>query len=185
MLTRANRLTRALYSPHHEVTGDTESSPQQLNQEILMSYRVLFAQTRSSQRLVGAALKLLKSQEPQHYDSLLDLVCATPLQALVQNDLGRHPMLWPVSCRTFEDVLQEQDTYSSQDDFPLFGQRLAKLQEFNLRQQPSRLRDLWRDRRNPLQWYTFWAVLLVGGFSLRLGVLSLGVAVAQLVTAVA
>lgn len=151
-----------------------------------MSYRVLFAQTRGSRRLAGAALEDLKLHKGvQHYDSLLELVCTTSLKNLMQDDLGKHPMLWPVSCRTFEDVLQEQDTYSSQDDFPLLGQRLVKLQEFNLRQQPSRLRDLWRDRRNPLQWYTFWAVLVVGGLSLLLAMLSLGVAIAQLITSVA
>ncbi|KAG8161272.1 hypothetical protein KVR01_009536 [Diaporthe batatas] len=180
-------LVRALYSTQHETTADSASevSVRQLSQEILMSYRILFAQTRGSRRLAGIALEGLQSENPHHYDSLLELVCTAPLKALVEDDLGRHPMLWPVSCRTFEDVLQEQDTYSSQDDFPLLGQRLVKLQEFNLRQQPSRLRDLWRDRRNVLQWYTFWAVLVVGGFSLLLALLSLGVAIAQLITSVA
>lgn len=28
------------------------------------------------------------------------------------------------------------------------------VQQYNPRQQPSRVRDLWRDRRNPLQWYS-------------------------------
>jgi hypothetical protein len=43
---------------------------------------------------------------------------------------------------------------------------------------------LWRDRRNPLQWYTFWAVLVVGGVSILLSFLQLVVSVAQLVVAI-
>lgn len=54
------------------------------------------------------------------------------------------------------------------------------LQRFIMTQQPSRVRDMWHDRRNPLQWYTFWAVLWVGGASILLGVLQLLVASAQL-----
>jgi hypothetical protein len=50
-----------------------------------------------------------------------------------------------------------------------------------MRQQPSKVTDLWRDRRNPLQWYTFWAVLWVGGASIVLAVLQLVVSLVQTV----
>lgn len=126
-------------------------------------------------------LKAQKEQNPNEYDGLLDLVCTHPYD---RHLLALPVSLWPITCRTFERQLQEQSSYSSQDDFPLLGQRLAKLQEFTLRQQPSKLRDLWRDRRNPLQWYTFWAVLIFGGWSLLLGLLQLVVGIAQLVVAV-
>ncbi|KAK7909058.1 hypothetical protein PG985_014936 [Apiospora marii] len=55
--------------------------------------------------------------------------------------------------------LQESNTYSALDDFPIYGRRLLSLQRYNHRQQPNKVREIWRDRRNPLQWYTFWAVL--------------------------
>lgn len=143
-----------------------------------MSYRLVFGQSRSARKLAIASLRLLKERNPKEYDPLLSLLCAQPYNSKIRT---LHVSLWPVSCRSFEDTLQEDSAYSSQDDFPMFGQRLAKLQEFNLRQQPSKLRDLWRDRRNPLQWYTFWAVLIFGGFSLLLALLQLIVAVAQLI----
>jgi len=74
----------------------------------------------------------------------------------------------------------EFGVYSAARDFPIFGSRLLALQKHNQRQQPSRVRDLWRDRRNPLQWYTFWAVIVVGGLTVILAILQLAVSVAQL-----
>lgn len=144
-----------------------------------MSYRVLFGQKRGSRRKIRAALKGLKDKNMTEYDSLLDLVCAK------FGEVSRLPVgLWPVTCRSFEGLLQEQGSYSSQDDFPLFGKRLAKLQEFIVRQQPSELSDLWRDRRSPLQWYTFWAVLIVGGISILLGLIQTLIGAAQLAVGV-
>ena len=142
-----------------------------------MSYRLLFGQTLSARRLVRAELKKLREKETA-YDQLLDVVCGSPCDGVVR---ALPLSLWPVTCRSFEGCLQEESAYSSQDDFPMFGQRLAKLQEFNLRQQPSKLRDLWRDRRNPLQWYTFWAVLIFGGVSILIAILQLVVGVVQIV----
>ncbi|PVH81087.1 hypothetical protein DL98DRAFT_571444 [Cadophora sp. DSE1049] len=118
----------------------------QLHQEVLMSYRLLFGQTGGARTVVKSELRHLKARG--QYDDLLDLLCAHPCDGKLRS----LPMqMWPVSCRSFEGTLQEEEAYSSQDDFPRFGQHFAKLQEFNLSQQPSKLRDLWRDRRNPLQ----------------------------------
>lgn len=144
-----------------------------------MSYRLLFGQSRSARKLAKDSLRVLEEKDADEYDPLLDLLCA---QACNSQTRTLPKSLWPVSCRSFEQTLQEESAYSSQDDFPMFGQRLAKLQEFNLRQQPNKLRDLWRDRRNPLQWYTFWAVLIFGICSLLLTLLQVLIGVAQLVT---
>jgi len=88
--------------------------------------------------------------------------------------------IWPITCRTIEGHLQQSDVYNARDSFPRLGPRLIKLQQFSSRQRPSKLTDLWRDRRNPLQWYTFWAVLLVGGVANILAALQLAVGIAQL-----
>ena len=79
-----------------------------------------------------------------------------------------------------EKEIQEQEVYDANLDFRFFGDRLLKLQAFNLRQQPNRMRDLWRDRRNALQWYTFWAVILIGGLSVVLAIVQCFVSAAQL-----
>jgi hypothetical protein len=88
--------------------------------------------------------------------------------------------LFPVSTIDARGAFIELGSDSAQLDFPIFGTRLLALQNHNLRQQPNKVRDLWRDRRNPLQWYTFWAVIWVGGISIVLGALQLAVSAAQL-----
>lgn len=104
--------------------------------------------------------------------------------------LGRKPQpalppnLFPTSSLNVHDELIEFDTYSARDDFPTFGVRLLTLQNYNMRRQPSRVRDLWRDRRNPLQWYTFWAVIWVGMAGITLGLLQLVTGVVQMVYAI-
>jgi hypothetical protein len=154
-----------------------------------MSYRLLFGQKRASVAWAKTELKKLKEGKREvmreghasEYDALLDVFCARLCDRRIRSLPAE---LWPVTCRSFEGSLQEQSSYSAQDDFPLFGGRLAKIQEFNLRQQPSELWDLWRDRRNPLQWYTFWAVLFVGGASILLGIGQLAVGIAQLAVSI-
>jgi len=165
---------RALSPTEDESTKELECSLQ-LSQEVLMSYRLLFGQSRAAR---GLGKNLLQKIEAKHdYDQLLACLCTKPRREVVKKLPGS---FWPVSCRGFDMLLQEVDSYGSRDDFPMLGSRLAVIQEFNLRQQPSRLRDLWRDRRNPLQWYTFWAVLVIGGLSIIVAILQLVVAIVTL-----
>ncbi|KAI1420539.1 hypothetical protein F5Y12DRAFT_788172 [Xylaria sp. FL1777] len=168
-------LVRALCSNESEGVEELECNLQ-LSQEVLMSYRLLFGQSRAS-RKVGKAL-LQKMEANYDYDELLACLCTKSHKEVVKT---LPETFWPVSCRDYESNLQEVDAYSSRDDFPILGSRLATIQEFNLRQQPSKLRDLWRDRRNPLQWYTFWAVIIVGGLSILLAILQLVAAIVQVV----
>lgn len=76
----------------------------------------------------------------------------------------------------------EAKSCSVQADFLVYRSRLAVLQQYNLQQQPCRVRDLWLDRREPLKWYAFWAVLWIGGFSILLALQQLGVGLGQLST---
>lgn len=160
---------------HHADDSDGQIDPYSAHREILLSYRLLFAQSRRSRRLMNHQLEDLRSEGK--LDPLLKLLVGTSLPSL-RSTLPRD--VFPHSTLTAEGTLQESDTYSAREDFPSFGYRLLILQRYNLRQQPSRVKDLWRDRRNPLQWYTFWAVVWVGGISIILGLLQLLVGVAQL-----
>ena len=160
--------------------GESPKISTRISQEILMSFRLLFGQTSSSRKKCEIALEELKEQD-NLFDQLLETVCKSSYK---DADVKSLPSFWPSSCLTVDGRnLQEADSYSSQDDFPIFGQRLAKLQAFTLRQQPTKLLDLWRDRRNPLQFYTFWAVLVIGGLGILLAFLQLVVAVWQLALA--
>lgn len=48
-------------------------------------------------------------------------------------------------------------------------------------QKPKGIRGLWVDKRDSLQWYTFWAVVFVGSIGLVLSLLAMAVSIAQTV----
>ncbi|KAK1471448.1 hypothetical protein CCUS01_05930 [Colletotrichum cuscutae] len=138
-----------------------------LEQEVLVSYRLLFGQSARSRKMIKSQLEKLEKDNGQSIDKLLYTLCGP------KKEVDKLPRsIWPVGCRDFEqEKLLESDVYSAQSDFPRLGYRLINLQRFSLRQKPRRLTDLWRDRRNPLQWYTFWAVLWVGGAGIILAII--------------
>lgn len=152
-------------------------------QEILLSFRVLFAQDPKS-RALFTKLERGHARRDNDYDSLLDLLCG--------NKNGKQiralPLaFWPEACVDSDapgGVLVEQNVYNTGTDFPILGKRFSELQAFTERQSPTRMRDLWRDRRNPLQWYTFWAVVWIGGIGILIAFLNLVVAGGQLGVAI-
>lgn len=161
-----------------------------LEQEILLSYRLLFAQSGASRKVARRALAALKRDNPSRFDPFLSVLCERKYKtrflwwSKVDKDLADLPATaWPVSCRDTEEHLQERDVYSAIEDLPRLGQRLLRVQKFNARWRPSRLTDFWRDRRNPHQWYTFWAVLIFGGAANVLAICQLAVAILQVMPA--
>lgn len=159
-------------------------SSQSALKEVLLSYRVLFGQSKASRKLARRLLDARDREEPEQIDPLLRTLCTGPLRRWAFRGNSVTTVLpgyvFPLSTLNFDNELEEADVYSAFDDFPTFGTRLLDLQRYNLRQQPRRIIDLWRDRRNPLQWYTFWAVLWLGAVATILSVLQLAVGIAQL-----
>ncbi|RJE18831.1 hypothetical protein PHISCL_08832 [Aspergillus sclerotialis] len=163
-----------------------------LEQEVILSYRLLFGQDGISRKLAHEEIYALKqSRANQSVDTMLSDLCERKYKygylwwkSYDRVLRGYPPNVWPITCRSIEGHLQQSDVYSARDDFPRLGRRLIRLQQFNLRQRPSKLTDLWRDRRNPLQWYTFWAVVLVGGVANILAALQLLVSIIDLQTSV-
>lgn len=145
--------------------------------EVLLSYRLLFGQDHASRRHIRKVGRRQNAPKPEQYDQLLDTLCGQTTHVC-----ARHlpTCLWPESCRGPDGRLLKQDVYSTALDFPILGRRLLRLQAFDERQQPARIRDLWLDRRSTLQWYAFWAVLIIGGLTILLTILQLVVACVQL-----
>ncbi|KAH8720584.1 hypothetical protein HC256_000974 [Beauveria bassiana] len=159
-----------------------EKDSSSMHREVLLSYRLIFGQSSGSRSLSSKLISKLK-ETSDDVDPFLDTICSTsiPRSRLVRRFARpRIPgTLFPAANLDLDNSLIQADTYSSREDFPHFGDRLLAVQRYNLSQQPSRVRDLWRDRRNPLQWYTFWAVLWVGGIGIMLSVFQLIAAIMQ------
>lgn len=177
---RTRSITANLFPPNY-YSGVPEE-PAALYREILLSYRMIFGQSSKSRDLLLRTLAR-HDQTAGGIDPFLRTVCmpsprrpwpwSKPVPDLPST-------LFPESAVGLDGMLQEPSAYSARDDFPVFGGALLAVQRYSLRHQPSRVRDLWRDRRNPLQWYTFWAVIAFGGMSIVLSVLQLSVSTAQL-----
>ena len=65
--------------------------------------------------------------------------------------------------------------------FPVFENRLRQLRHYMDSQKPRGIRQLWRDKRDTLNYYTFWGVIIFGSLSIFLAFFSLAVSVAQTV----
>lgn len=118
-------------------------------QEILLSYKLLFAAS-------PGARKLWRHKERAKASEAAYGLCDPMLEKL---------------CGSKDTVAQDSRlSYSMAKDFPIFAQRLQVIQDDILRQQPNRLSALWNDRRELLRWYTFWAVLVIGIVGLALAI---------------
>lgn len=149
-----------------------------IQQEILLSYSVILGQTRKSRKLF---LRLF-----------FPMISVSQRDGLLKKLGGSRKILvtkllpsccWSKALIDENNKLNKQDVYNTWTDFPILGRRLLVLQTWNIRQQPSTLRDMWRDRRSPGTWLAFWAVLIFGGISIILSILQLGIAAAQLAVA--
>ncbi|KAI0448368.1 hypothetical protein F5B21DRAFT_127105 [Xylaria acuta] len=144
--------------------------------EVLLSYRLLFS-TKKAQMLFRKKEQRKISGVGGMHDPLLGILCG---QSCEKGIRLLPPELWLETWRDVTGHLYDQDAYSTDTDFPIFGTRLLELQTFSLSQKAGRLRDIWRDKRDTAQWYTFWAVLVIGGLALLVSLVQVALAVAQL-----
>ena len=74
--------------------------------------------------------------------------------------------------------LSEMERYSA---YPIYGERLRELKAFMDKQRPKNLKQLVRDRRDTVGYWAFWAVIIAGGASIILALISIAVSSAQTV----
>ncbi|OBT62907.1 hypothetical protein VE03_07905 [Pseudogymnoascus sp. 23342-1-I1] len=129
--------------------------------EILMSYRLIFGQNRGSWKLFSSHHKKRNFSDP-----LLLRLCAKNC---------RKEMTYSESF-----IPQPKPQYSVRKDFAFFGERLVHLQRFVIEQDPGDFWTLWYDKRDILRYYTFWAVIWVGGVSLLLSLAQNVIGILQL-----
>lgn len=85
---------------------------------------------------------------------------------------------WPFQSSTATLMTCEpKPIYYLGRDFPMMQAKIDFLVDVVANKQPKSLAELWKDKRNTAQWYTFWAVIFYG----TLGLL---VSLAQLATSI-
>jgi hypothetical protein len=120
-------------------------------QEILLSYKLIFADDSKARRI-------WQSQEKEKAAQAAGGVCDPALSRICGETFSSH-------------AYASRQSYSAEDDFPIYGERLRALQNDVLDLHPNRLSSLWNDRRDVLRWYTFFAVLGIGSIGVALGII--------------
>lgn len=132
-------------------------------QETLSSYRLLFGQSKPARRFFRNMLsrEAVLSQNP---DPLLRSLCLD---------------------QYFADTLVPADrlVYVTSRDFLVLGERVELLAAELRCTKPRSWRDLLRDRRASLQYWTFWLVAIFGVTSIALSVMQVILSLVQVIHA--
>ena len=80
-------------------------------------------------------------------------------------------------------LIGESESIRSFSDFPRFSSRLREIKFYMDNQKPSGWYQMWKDKRDRVQYVTFWAVLVFGTVSIVLALVSIAVSSAQTVAA--
>jgi hypothetical protein len=120
-------------------------------EEVLLSFRLLFGQSHKSRRLFRRVFE--PSGAPSvRPDTLLPQLCSEKSLDLI--DVPSMP--------------GDRRIYYAARDFPVLYERVQLLSKELSNVKPKSVRDLLHDRRDTLQFWTFWLVALIGGLGLAL-----------------
>ncbi len=128
---------------------------------------------------IGRALRILHGLTHRNLEShtISDHLASGPPYSLdlcwhLENILSPYPAL-----------AGESESMRSFSHFPRFGSRLREIKFYMDNQRPSGWYQMWKDKRDRVQYVTFWAVLVFGGISITLALISIAVSSAQTVAA--
>lgn len=184
LLCQDSRLLSRLYADHahayrlpHGLDPASPVGAADYFREVLLSYRLLFGQDKKSWKAFLAASAAWPAHWPRSSPNALD--DADPLLQTLCGTSATSP-----AARALYAEIDAEDAspYYYPDSFPFLGRRILDLQTFVKGRHPTNWRALWSDRRNVAYWWTFWAVLFIGGGTIALGVLQLAFSVWQALT---
>ncbi|KAL3494997.1 hypothetical protein BJX62DRAFT_246365 [Aspergillus germanicus] len=139
--------------------------------EVILSYRLLFGQTKKSRALFRSVDPFLRwhgDRRRRVKDPILSSLCGSRSYLALPLDLRQ---AWS---------LTEKETYNLPQDFPILRYRIVILQSHLSAAKPRTLTQLWRDKRNSADWMTFWAVIVFGSFGSVMAFLQVILQLAQL-----
>ena len=167
--TRMDRATdqqksviHACAAPYSSGQWATVDDVQQMLIETLLSYRLLFGQSKLGRRLFRK-LKPFEGFPEVGIDDFLMTLCAH---------------------KRYESIpkLRERDVYDLPRDFPIYRSKLAVLICHLNARKPRSWKELWQDNRDSASWLTFWVVLIFGGLGILLALLQVILQIVELKT---
>jgi hypothetical protein len=117
---------------------------------MILSYRLIFGQTKSSCRDFNNLCKGWQAELQDQRDPLLAILCGQSYKSNAAS--GVYDEI---------DVDDPFDIYYPVEDFPFLGRRLSELQRYVKGHKPSTLMGLWYDSSNSALWWTFWVSICV------------------------
>ncbi|CAN9334772.1 unnamed protein product [Alternaria alternata] len=159
------KLSKGIYSG---VERSKAINHKKLFDEILLSYRLIFAEDRHSRR-VYRKRELPKTYRSGSNDSTLDELCESALAGQESAADAKRSLIGLFHReRWFNKTTPSTSSFNKRRKFPLLRQRLNQTQEYMLRRQPNQMWALWIDRRDKPKWLTFWGVLIFGTLGVTL-----------------
>jgi len=155
---------QSLMSQIFQESGATPSDPARVEdeayeffKEVLLSYRLIFSQTKSSRKVFRKQMKKWNLISKGNLDPILERLCGYSCDSDEAGDLY--------------GAIEADDPsshFTPIADFPFLGKRLMDIQDYVSNHNPHSFMALWYDRRNVTWWWTFWAVIIIGGVGLVL-----------------
>ena len=153
-------------------------------QDIMLSYRFLFAYDAKSQRQFLTILRGTSFYKSPFWRKLLYRPTiwqtltlqfaesgASSSSSSSSSLINTTPQYWSEAVKDPEERLSEQDNYDASVDFPFLSSRLLHLQKYCARQNPTRWTEIFWDQRHKQQWLTLWAAIIIGSLSVLLSLL--------------
>jgi hypothetical protein len=165
-----------------DVTNHRVIDEHDLDTEVSRSWAFLFTTSRNSRKRLQHYEEFLKFSPPEW------TVDNTGRKWLRSKHLGTstgpdYPwdVYYPIQWHEYHQVSKKalNKDLVSYAQFPIFETRLRQLRHYMDSQKPRGLRQLWKDNRDSLNYYTFWGVIIFGLLSVFLTFFSLAVSVAQ------
>lgn len=133
-----------------------EDDMDQFLREVLLSFRLLFGQSAKSSKLFRQVFSPAVAPFPQ---------CDTSLPYICTERHLPNPML-PTQASCW--MPKDRSAYYAARDFPVLYKRVELIARELERSRPRSVGGLLRDRRDTLQFWTLWLVVVFGGASVAL-----------------
>lgn len=141
----------------------SEKDISQLMREVLLSYRLLFGQHGASRKLFPQIYE--PTERLQQPDQLLPILCMTKYIHRTSEQLPWSP---------------DRPVYFAAQHFPVLSERIELIAKELKGSRPTSMRELLRDRRDTLQYWTFWLVFMIGAASIILSLVQVILQAVQL-----